>query len=183
MSERVPRVYIDACCFITLAQSKANSGGEIKESDQELQSAYVKYALRAARAGKMEVITSVLTIAEATKLEQGLPVPPDSVKRFYEMLFESGKSGVNLTSLTIDIATHARNLGWVSGINLKGADSIHVATALRMSCDELWTGENKRLGGKQNKSKFAELGLTILKPHESKLIPTEFLQMEFGDQK
>jgi hypothetical protein len=86
-------------------------------------------ALKAARDGKIQVYTSMLSIAECTAIEPDLPSPPAKIKRFFDMLLMSGKSGITLVQMRHIIAVRARDLRWASEINLKGADAIHVATA------------------------------------------------------
>ena len=83
---------------------------------------------------------------------------------------------MKLVSVTSAIAERARNLRWLDEINLKGADSIHVASAMKMNCDAFWTGETKSgLGGATNKQQLAKLKLNICPPN-GLLIPEKYLQ-------
>jgi hypothetical protein len=71
------------------------------------------------------------------------PSPPAEIKRFLDMLLTSGKSGITIVQMRQIIAVRARDLRWASEINLKGADAVHVATAIEMKCDELWTRDGR----------------------------------------
>ena len=179
MSEKIPIIYIEACPLIDMAQEKADGvgGGEISMGVWICQQ-----ALRAARDKKLKMLTSFLSIAECTSInvDSGGPIPtappspPDEIKRFYEMLLLSGKSGIELVPISQAVAIRARNLRWVSDINLKGADTIHVASAMQMKCDEIWTRDGRIW---KNRIKLAELGIKVVKPSESLLLPAEYRQI------
>ena len=178
MSEKSPIIYIEACPLIDMAQEKADgvNGGEISKGVWICQQ-----ALRAARDKKLKILTSFLSIAECTSInvDSGSQTPtvpaspPDEIKRFYEMLLLSGKSGVELVPISQAVAIRARNLRWVSDINLKGADTIHVASAMQMNCAEIWTRDGRIW---KNRVKLAELGIKVVKPAETLLLPDEYRQ-------
>jgi hypothetical protein len=173
MSEHQTSVYIEACPLIDMAEHKA---GLLPSSDPRSAGVwFCKQALRAARDNKMAVFTSIVSVAECTSCAPGLPQPPDEIKRFYEMLLLSGKSGIRLIQTTRFIATKARDLRWVSAIGLKGVDAIHVASAISQGCDELWTRDGKIWN---NRLKIAELGLTIVKPQSTNALPGNYRTME-----
>jgi predicted nucleic acid-binding protein len=172
MADRPPTIYLDACPLIDMAERKDSTD----QSDEAGACVwFCRQILRAARDGRVKVLTSFLSIAECTSIraEDGssIPSPPDEIKRFYEMLLLSGKSGLELVSLTQAITIKARNLRWVSGINLRGADTIHVASAMQSRCDELWTRDGKIWKKRQQ---IAELGLRVIKPTETGLLPPEY---------
>jgi hypothetical protein len=73
------------------------------------------------------------------------------------------------------IAKKARDLSWVHEIGLKGADSIHCASALEMNCDELWTND----GGITKKHGLTRLGVTPKLPSQSSLLPKDYEQELF----
>jgi len=173
MSPKSHTVYIDACPLIDMAESKAT----VTQPD-EIQKCvwYCRQILRAARDKKVRVFTSFLSIAECTSIncpqDHKAPASPsDDIKRFYDMLLISGKSGIELVPMTLAISIRARNLRWVSDINLKGADTIHVASALQMQCTEIWTRDGRIW---KNREKLKQLGINVLKPYETDVLPAEY---------
>jgi hypothetical protein len=175
MSDKAPIIYIEACPLIDMAQVMAD--GE-KKDDISNGVWFCQQALRAARDKKMKVLTSFLSIAECTSINDmavtppaAAPSPPEKIRQFYEMLLLSGKSGMELVPITQNIAVEARNLRWVSNINLRGADTIHVASAMRMKCDELWTRDGRIWS---NRVKLKELGIVVVKPFETNVLPDSY---------
>lgn len=168
MSEKIPSIYLDACPIIDMAQEKAG----VTLAPGIPQSVWLcTEALRASRDKKARVFTSFLSIAECTSVAEGVTSPPDDVKRFFDMLLLSGKSGIELVSITQAIAIRARSLRWVSGVNLKGADTVHVATAMAMKCDELWTRDGRIY---KNREKISQLGLNVVQPDASAVLPDQY---------
>jgi len=172
MSEKIPRIYIEACPIIDMAQEKSQglSGNRLSAGVWVCQQ-----ALRAGRDRKAKILTSFLSIAECTRVNIDAATqptsPPEDIKRFFEMLLLSGKSGMELIPITQAIAIRARNLRWVSDINLRGADTIHVASALQLQCNELWTRDGRIWN---NRAKLAELGLSVVRPSETRFLPSEY---------
>ena len=172
MNEKASVIYIEACPLIDMAQEKADGakGGEISNGVW-----FCQQVLRAARDKKLRVFTSFLSIAECTTINVDAsnrpPSPPDEIKRFYEMLLLSGKSGIELIPITQTIAIKARDLRWVSDINLRGADTIHVASALQLKCDEIWTRDGRIWA---SRVKLAELGISVVKPFETQHLPSDY---------
>lgn len=190
MPETLPLIYVDTCCFITLTQHKTkflpDFQGESEDEmayrkDQADQSWFLDRALGASRDKKVRVITSFLTIAEATKIKNGGEPVPLEAKTFLEMTLCSGKSGVSLVTVTRGIAERARDLRWVDQLNLQGADSIHIASAISMRCNEFWTGERKGMSSESHRGKIESFGPRVCKPQDTKLLPPDYLQMELGD--
>lgn len=172
----VPKIYLDACVIIDMAEFEAK--GTVQGSRE--QGVWVcQQALKASRDGKMKIFTSTLSIPECTGIGRGERVPHPKAKAFLEMLLISGKSGILLVQQTVSISRRARDLRWVEEMNMKGADCIHVASALSMNCDEIWTGDK----GIANKPQLLTLGLIPQKPSESKLLPDDYNQvkLDLGD--
>jgi hypothetical protein len=165
-AKKLPKIYFDACVIIDMAEYEAT--GKVQDS-RETGVWVCRQALRAARDGKMEVFTSIISIAECVGLKGPGPVNPKA-KAFLEGLLLSGKSGIRSVASTMSIMRKARDLRWVHEIGMKGADSIHVSSALSVGCDEIWTGDR----GIKNKSTLLTLGLLALKPNDSKLLPPDY---------
>jgi len=178
MSEKSPVIYIEACPLIDMAQVTADG---VKADDISNGVWFCQQALRASRDKKIKVLTSFLSIAECSSINETVskttapPSPPDEIKRFYEMLLLLGKSGMELVPITQGIAIRARNLRWVSNINLRGADTIHVASAMQMNCDEIWTRDGRIWS---NRVKLKELGIVVVKPQETLMLPSEYRTKE-----
>ncbi len=166
----VPKIYFDACVIIDMAEFEAKGA---VQGEREKEVWVCRQALRAARAGKMKIYTSTLSIPECAGIERGETSPHPAAKTFLEMLLLSGKSGILLVQQTISISRRARDLRWVDEMNMKGADCIHVASALAMQCDEIWTGDK----GIQKRSQLLSLGVTPKKPTDSKMLPDAYNQI------
>lgn len=164
----VPSIYLEANVLIDMAEHRDNSSPGPSANIW-----FCRQALRAARAGDVRVFTSIISVAECTSVAPGLPRPPDDVKRFFETLLMSGKSGVTLVGLTQSIAVRARDLRWNFGVNLKGADCIHVATAIASGCEEIWSRDG---GIHKNQDLLKELRITATLPMSTQLLPQEYLQ-------
>ena len=169
MSEK-PRVYIESAPLIDLVKMKVGAG---VRDDQAGDVFYVEQALEAARAGDLEIFTSTITIAECTHVNDAAKL--EAAKPFFMGLLASGKSGFRLIQTTLSVVERARDLRWFSGVNLSGADSIHVASALHLRCDELWTGDGKML---KRADLLHPLGLRVCKPSLSSSVPAKYLQKQ-----
>ncbi len=128
--------------------------------------------IQAAKRQAIELFTSTLTIAECTHVND--PQKDKEAQRFFLGLLASGKSGFALVQPTVAIAQEARNLRWIHGLALKGADAIHVASALTMKCDELITTDAKGL--LKRADALTSLNLRVCRPSGTKLLPSEFRQ-------
>ncbi|MEI6149140.1 MAG: PIN domain-containing protein [bacterium] len=166
-----PRIYIESAPFIDLVKSKVGVGTEANRARAVF---FVEQALEAARAGDVEVFTSTLTIAECTHVND--PLKLEAAKPFFMGLLGSGKMGIRLIQTTSSVVERARDLRWFSGVALGGADSVHVASALHLRCDELWTGDGKMLA---QADVLLPLGLRVCKPSLSSCIPEKYLQSQF----
>ncbi len=132
-----PRLYIDSCDFIEVI--KHGEGGAIIP-DRLNDLWYIRKCMEASRAGEIEVVTSMLTIAEVRRADGA---PTDRIKRVIRSVLTSGKI-VTLAEMTQGIAERARDLHWEHGINLGGADAVHVATAVVTGCKEFFTSDARK---------------------------------------
>jgi predicted nucleic acid-binding protein len=129
--------------------------------------------MRAAKDGEIEVVTSMLTIAECRRARQDKP-PTEEMKRIINSVLTSGVV-FNLAEVTQTIAERARDLEWEDGINLRGADAIHIATALKTGCKEFFTTDRNK-GPLSKAEKILALGLRVIRPHDSIVIPSDYKQ-------
>jgi predicted nucleic acid-binding protein len=168
-----PRLYMDSCCFIDAIKFRE---GSALTTDRENDLWYIQNCLKAARAGEIQVITSTLTVAE---VRRGQAAPTDELKRLIRSVLTSGRV-VTLAEMTLNIAERARDLEWDDGINLKGADAIHVATALTVSCKEFFTTDRNK-GPLKYTSQLSALGLRVITASNTALLPPDYIQMKLTD--
>jgi hypothetical protein len=174
------RIYIESCPFIDMAKHHARlplstlANQDARQREQQARERnvwFVTKLLEAARAGKVLIFTSMITMAECTHV--GDAAPSDDTKRFYMGLLNSGRSGVQLVQPTLTIIEASRALRWDSGIALGGIDSIHLASARQMKCEELITTDGKLL---KNGPKILELQIRAIQASDTRCLPGEYNQ-------
>ncbi len=171
------RVYIDTCCFIDLVKVEIGAG---VDPERENDAWHVKKLMEAHRDGEVLLFTSTLTIAECR--HAGESPPSDAVKSQFARVLTSGQY-VRLVQMTPFIAQDARDLSWTHSINLAGADSVHVASAIEMKCEELLTS-NGRMGrvGKHADT-LLRLGLVCRQGRDTQCLPQKYRQQDAFDGK
>lgn len=128
------RVYWDSCCWIAL----------INQEPSRFES--LEYIYNSSKDGLYQIWTSTLSLVEVNRLasEQATPKPlnSDSLDILDEMF---NQDFVVLNQVDLLVATEARRLlRDLSGLS-KRTDSIHLATALLRSVDEMHTYDDKDL--------------------------------------
>ena len=164
-----PRVYIDACPIIDLVKYRLQMAST---DDRQKDAWFTDRLIQAAKHQAIELFTSTLTIAECTHVSD--PNKDKDSQAFFMGVLASGKSGFALVQPTVSVAEKARNLRWIHGLALKGADAIHVASALAMKCEELVTTDEKGL--LRRAELLARLNLRVCRPRDTGALPAEFLQ-------
>ncbi|MDX6499822.1 MAG: hypothetical protein QOG23_3082 [Blastocatellia bacterium] len=170
-----PRVYIETPPLIDVIKGRVSIS---LTQDRKDDLWYTETAMRAALDGQIEVVTSMLTIAECRRARQDKP-PTDEMKRVIRSVLTSGKI-FNLAEVTQSIAEFARDLEWEHDINLKGADALHVATAIKTGCKEFYTSDGR--GPLKNAAKIQSLGLKVIRPAQSLLLPANYKQGKFNHE-
>jgi predicted nucleic acid-binding protein len=173
----VRKIYIDACCFIDMVKTKI---GKSLVHDREHDVWHLKRLLEAQRDREIEVYTSTLTIAECS--HGGDKDISATVKSEFNRLLMSGQY-VKLVQVTPFIAADARDLRWVHGIALRGADSIHVASALAMKCEELLSSDGRLERLSRVGSTLAKLGLHVRNGRETQCLPDRYRQLQLDDER
>lgn len=168
-------VYLDACCFIDVVKFDVNAPLADGKANEVW---YIKKFLQAHRDREIDVYTSTLTIAEATNTGI-VPVPPD-VQRSFDALLTSGQY-VTLVQTTPFVCMDARNLRWNDGINLKGADSVHLASAIERGCDEFISFDGRVGRIEAHSSKLTAKGIAIRTPSATAALPGKYLQESIFD--
>jgi hypothetical protein len=161
-------VYLDACCFIEAV--KHDIGIQIATNRQHDVWHY-KQLMQANRDGEIEVCTSVLSIAECSHAGGDVS---DAVKSMFKRMLLSGQY-VRLVQPTPMIGETARDFRWLHGMSLKGADALHLASAIDRSCEEFITLDSciRRIG---NAEKFAALGLRLIEGRSTGCLPDKYRQ-------
>ena len=138
MPDNPQRVYWDACVFLSF----------IEQHPDRIQA--IRAWLEKAEKGKVVVVTSTLSIVEVSfakqEKDQSALIPEEEAK--INNLW-TPESPVTLAEFHTSIALEARRLmrdAMASGIGLKPADAIHLATCRSLQIDEFHTYDGK-LGG------------------------------------
>jgi hypothetical protein len=118
------KLYMDSTCFIDMAKEEVGTLPKTRDNDVW----FCKKLLEAHRDGQVRIYTAILTVAECQHADG---VCDGRVQRLFKSMLTSGQY-VFLVQDTVIIADKARNLRWIHGLALSGADSLHVASALEL---------------------------------------------------
>ena len=170
-----PRIYIDANGIIDAAKVKIKGPASIQgypdpKRPQDIW--VVQEFLRAAFNRDVEAFTSTISLAECTHI--GEKPPEERVKERFESVLLSGQC-LKLVQPSVFVCQGARDLTWDHGLSLKGADAIHVASAIVANCEELLTTDGGII--KQAKAITAAIGLKVLHASDTQLLPDEYRQL------
>jgi len=171
---QLKRIYFDNTMFVDVV--KVDLGKKI-DSSRSLDVWTAKRLMEAHRDKEVKVYTSTLTIAECTHGGDG-----DISERAQFLISKLLTSGdyVHLVQMTPFTATEARDLRWRHGINLKGADGIHAASALSMGCDEFVTTDGRFDRLHIHRAAFEALGIRIVRAQDTNCLPAKYRQMGLG---
>lgn len=169
------KLYIDACCIIEYLRGdlgKPLSDARASEVD------FTKRILNAGRNDDLEVFTSLLTVAEVTKV--GDEKPDEALKRRVERLILSGRDGIKVVGLNPAISMLARDLCTDDGIKGRSADRVHLATAVYVGAKEFLTFDARL----EKKIKLKEVrGCKLVTPSKSLLLPTQYRETNMFEGK
>lgn len=168
------RIYIETSPLIDYIKGDAVVGEDRRDNNW-----YIKQFLLAAENNDIELITSTLTIAECKRAFSDKPAT-DETKRLVRSVLTSGII-FTLAEVTQGIAARARDLDWEDSLSsIKGADGVHIATALMTDCKELFTTDSR--GILKNQAKIQALGLRVIAPAQTALLPGEYRQGKLPEQ-
>jgi predicted nucleic acid-binding protein len=173
----VRKIYMDSCCFIDMVKTKI---GKTLSADRELDVWHLKRLLEANRDKEIEIYTSTITIAECSHAGDG--DISEIVRNTFSLLLMSGQY-VRLVQPTPFIAEDARDLRWKHGIALRGADAIHVASALDRKCEEMLTSDGRLERLNKSVTILTKLGLNIRAGRNTDCLPHKYRQLGFDDEK
>jgi predicted nucleic acid-binding protein len=130
-----PLHYWDSCAFLALLKNEADYIDECRS------------VIKAAKDGKVTIVTSALTFIEVIKLEKGKPKLSKDVEEKIRGFFKH--KWIYIYDLDRKIGELARDLMWQYE-GLKPKDATHVATAVRAKVDVLETFDDGliKLSGK-----------------------------------
>lgn len=179
MMSSEPRIYFDACCFIDMVSHDLLIG---VRQDRAEHVYYCRKFLEASRGNEARVYTSTLTVAECVTVKDEsdpnnfVAVMTEDVRRLFEGMLLSSKSGVMPVQPTPRIVKAARDLRWEHGATFGPMDSIHIATAMDMNCSYFLTTDGKL---KQKNIEIAKnLGLVISTADSlTSLLPSKYRQL------
>jgi predicted nucleic acid-binding protein len=174
-----PRVYLDACCFIDMVAHDLSVG---VRQDRASHVYYCRKFLEAARGKEAHVFTSTLTVAECLGIKDESDaknhksVLTDEVKRLFEGMLLSAKSGVMPVQPTPRIVKSARDLRWAHAATFKPMDSLHIATAIDMKCGYFLTTDSRLKS--ENIAIAKALGLVVCTADSiASLLPSKYQQL------
>jgi predicted nucleic acid-binding protein len=173
MSKNIrPRIYVDTNIFLELGLKKHKKNKPERESDLW----FFEQMLRAHEDKEIELMTSSITVAECTHIDGNYD---EATQDFFTNLLMSGTL-VTLIQDSVFIAERARDLRWKHDITkIKGADAIHVASAIDNDCKEFLSWDDE-INGKKKLADFIpklkSLGLYVISPKCSTKLPDKYRQ-------
>jgi hypothetical protein len=180
MSSSKPRLYVDSCVFIEAVKHRKSiplSGDKQEQENREKDCWFFRRLCDASQAGAIQLVTSMLTVAECTHV--GEPDGPSSDTRDHFIEFLTSGKIVHLVEPDLFVAERARDLLWRDKIYLGGPDSLHVGSALLDGCIEFLTLD----GRIRKQGKFAtavpllrNVGLAVVRPSQTGRLPNEYRQ-------
>ena len=163
------RVYFDSCCFIDMVKVDLGKDDLSISEDRKKDVWFLRRLSDAAFNNDIEIITSTLTIAECLHVGDG-------------QMNDEGKEQISADPFVCEMA---RDLHWKNNILLRGADLIHIASAMFTDCKEFITTDDRIT--KQQKfidalPEIRNLGLKVIRASESKILPNSYRQGDFKDE-
>jgi predicted nucleic acid-binding protein len=168
-------IYSDANPIIELAKFAKGTHDPARERDLD----FMRRILAAANNREIELYTSSISIAEC--VAAGDDWGPD-VQAFFIGTLSSGRM-FKLVQDSIFVAEQARNLRWKHNIRLKGADAIHVASAIEAQCTEFltWDSDIRKPKDADKVKALAAFGISVITPRQTKLLPPLYASAQSFD--
>jgi hypothetical protein len=136
-----PHIYADSCCFIEAVKHKRGFPLSTKDPQElpirEADCWFFRKLCDASRDGAVQLVTSMLTVAECVHAGE-IGIPSKETRDLFVELLSSG-AVVDLVEPDLFVAERARDLNWNDDILLSGMDSMHVASAFLTNCSEFLT--------------------------------------------
>lgn len=173
-----PVVYLDSCCFIDVVKKAVGRLPDDRSDDVW----HIKKLLEAHKAGDITVVTSFLSLAECVAVESGQDDVPPEVQENFRKLLTSGQYLI-LAPQTPRTGRLVQDLRWRMKIVLKGADALHIATALERDALEFVSADDRLRRPKMAEAltKLGAKGVRFIRGADTRLIPDRFLQGDMVD--
>ena len=127
-----PSIYVDTCPIIDavkLGRGVSLSSVPAEQQARQQDCWFFRRLCEASRDGAIQLYTSTLTVAECLHVGE-VGAPHEETQRLIEALLMSGQV-FELIEADVFVAEDARDLRWVRGLNVKGADGIHMGIGAR----------------------------------------------------
>lgn len=158
-------IYSDANPIIELAKLARGTHDPARGRDLD----FMRRILAAANNGEIELFTSSISVAECVAAGDDWG---SEVQRFFMGTLTSGRM-FKLVQDSIFLAEKARDLRWKHNIRLKGADAIHVASAIESRCTEFltWDTDINKPKIAAETALLAGFGISVITPMQTTLLP------------
>jgi hypothetical protein len=172
-TKQAPRIYLDSCCFIDIVKYAAGTLPDGRQNDVW----YCRKLLEAHTAGDVIVHTSFLTICECVSIEPGQYSVPHEIQEEFRSLLTSGQY-LQLLNPSPEVANLAQQFRWQHGLVIKGADALHMASALERGCIELITTDEYLKKDRIQKAipVMSKLGMRVISGSKTLLLPDRYRQ-------
>jgi predicted nucleic acid-binding protein len=153
-------------------------------SDRQNDVWFLKQLMKAHAAGDADLYTSYLAVAECVAVEAGASTVPQNVQDEFRRLLTSGQH-VTLWAPTPMTGRIVQDLRWKHGLVLRGADMLHVASAIEAKCVEFITTDEELQKPKLAAaiSKLQSIGISPIPGRKTKYLPDEYKQGDMLDGK
>lgn len=158
-------IYSDANPVIELAKYSKHMHDPARERDLD----FLRRILAAANNMEIDLFTSSISVAECVAVDGDCG---PEVQKFFIGTLTSGRM-FKLVQDSIFIAEQARDLRWKYDIRLKGADLIHVASAIDAQCTEFltWDTDISKPKVADKVRGLEKFGISVITPSQTKLLP------------
>lgn len=153
------RIYWDACVWIALIKQES-----IEKKDGTVERRYIRCReiISMAEKGKIEIVTSALTIAEVCKSATVKQSGVDNLATFFD------RSYILLVPVDKSVAVKAQGMQTSGLAGLKPPDAIHLASAHRARVDEMHTYDDALIKLSENITGQDGQPIRICRPGEYK---------------
>ena len=121
MIRTLPRIYWDACAWISLINREMpNAGNKIKHKRFDM----CRETIKKAESGELDIVTSAFTLAEVCKMPPDPTSPSINLTAFFDQKY------IFLIPVDKRVAMKAQSLQLAGIAGLKPPDAIHLASAI-----------------------------------------------------
>jgi predicted nucleic acid-binding protein len=176
MENSLPAIYVDACALIDAVKFEVGALPTERNNDAW----HLKKLMEAHAANEVRLYTSFLSVAECVSIEPGQTQVPTDVQEKFRTLLLSGQY-LRLVAPSPRIATMSQDIRWKYNVVLKGADALHVATALEQGCFEFITTDERiqKIKMKDTKGVLAGKRLRLIAAGSTALLPDHYTRANF----